>query len=260
VSSSQCAERYRSAATISRFPRFPESDVLLADATVQIPLRAPQAVPAVSARWWVPHKSPAEPLLVLAHGAGSRLDHPLHERVCAAVAAAGVATLGFNFAYAEAGRRSPDPMPRLQAAYRDVVVWVGEQHPGHPLIIGGRSMGGRVASLLAAQGLPVAGLALLNYPLLPANRRPDSAPRTDHWPDLSGPVLFVHGTRDRLLDCELFAAQRHLLAAADVTVHTVEAADHGFAVPKRTGRTPDDVAAEVGGAIAAWVVGLEQGQ
>lgn len=227
--------------------------MLLADAQLQIPVRAPQAAQAVSARWWVPAGPAAQTVLILAHGAGSRLDHPLHERVCAATAAAGVATLGFNFAYAEAGRRSPDPMPRLQGAYRDVVDWVRAQQPGHPIAVGGRSMGGRVASLLVAQGLGTAGLVLVNYPLLPSGRRPDSVPRTEHWPDLSGRVLFVHGTRDRLFDAQVFAQSRHLLARADVAVHTIDDADHGFAVPKRAGRTAEEVAAEVGRVIAAWI-------
>lgn len=216
-------------------------------------MRAPQAVPAVSARWWRPPGDAGGTLVVLAHGAGSRLDHPLHERVCAAVADAGFATLGFNFGYAEAGRRSPDAMARLQSAYRDVVAWVAEQNPGRPIAVGGRSMGGRVASLLVAEGLQTAGLILLNYPLLPANRRADSTPRTEHWPDVHGPVLFVHGTRDRLFDEQVFAASRHLLRDADVTVHIVADADHGFAVPKRTGRTPAGVAAEVGQAVGDWL-------
>lgn len=227
--------------------------MLLTDAKLLIPVPGPQAVPAVSARWWVPPGDPADTLVVLAHGAGSRLDHPLHERVCAAVAAAGIATLGFNFGYTEAGRRTPEPMPRLLDAYRDVVAWVRNEHPGRPVAVGGRSMGGRVASLAVAQGMAAAGLVLLNYPLLPSHRRPDSRPRVDHWPDLSVPVLFVHGTRDRLFDAAVFSESRHLLDGAAVTVHTIDDADHGFAVPKRTGRSADDVVAEVGGAVAAWV-------
>lgn len=227
--------------------------MLVADVHTHIPVRPPQAVPAVSARWWLPADPAGETVVVLAHGAGSRLDHPLHQRVCAAVAAAGYATLGFNFGYTQAGRRSPDPMARLRSAYRDVVDWVRAEHPDRPVAIGGRSMGGRVASLLVAEGLVPAGLVLLNYPLLPANRRPDSTPRTEHWPDLKGPVLFVHGTRDRLFDDEVFVQHRPLLANAAVTVHTIDDADHGFAVPKRAGRSPDDVAAEVGQAVADWL-------
>ena len=227
--------------------------MLLTSTEMLVPVRGPQAVPAVSARWWLPHGESADTIVVLAHGAGSRLDHPLHERVCAAVAAAGVTTLGFNFGYTQAGRRSPDPMPRLLGVYGDVVAWARAQQPGRPVAVGGRSMGGRVASLAVAAGMSAAGLVLLNYPLLPSNRRPDSTPRVDHWPDLEVPVLFVHGTRDRLFDAGVFEQSRHLLDGAAVTVNTIDDADHGFAVPKRAGRSAAEVAAEVGGAVATWV-------
>ena len=174
--------------------------------------------------------------------------------MCAAVAAAGFTALGFNFGYSEAGRRSPDPMPRLLAAYTDVVEYLRREQPGRPVVIGGRSMGGRAASLLLAQGLACDGLMLLNYPLLPINRKADSRPRVDHWPDLTGPVLFVHGTRDRLFDEGVFAESRVRLSRATVTVHVVDDADHSFAVRKSTGRTPADVDAEIGAAVGDWLV------
>jgi hypothetical protein len=225
---------------------------------VTIPLRPPQAVAAVAAQWWVPDEAITDTIVVLAHGAGSRLDHPLHTNTCAAVAAAGCRTLGFNFGYAEAGRKGPDPMPRLLRAYSDVLEWVRDAHPGAPIAIGGRSMGGRTASLLAAEGTVCAGLVLLNYPLLPANRQGAGEPRVAHWPQLRGPVLFVHGTRDRLFDESVFAAHRHLLDDAAVTVHTIPAADHGFAVPKAAGRTATEVFAEVGQTVARWAATLQQ--
>lgn len=116
-------------------------------------------------------------------------------------------------------------------------------------------MGGRVASLLVADGADCAGLVLLNYPLLAGHRRPGSAPRTDHWPRVRVPVLFVHGDQDRLFDAEVFAEHRALLRP-EVTVHVISDADHGFAVPKRAGRTPAQVHDEVGAAISDWLTAV----
>ena len=112
-------------------------------------------------------------------------------------------------------------------------------------------MGGRMASLLAADGAPFAGLVLLNYPLVPVRGGADSPPRVDHWPDIAVPILFVHGTRDRLFPVDVFTERRDLLDVP-VTVHVIDDADHMFAVPRRAGRTPSAVYGEVAGAISDW--------
>ena len=219
-----------------------------------VPLGGGQLVEQVTAqRWDAAGGGATGPVVVLAHGAGSSLDHPTHRGVCAAVAAAGHPVVGFNFAYAEAGRRAPDRMPRLQACLSAIIAAVTQIWPDRPLVLGGRSMGGRVASLMVAAGTPAAGLALLNYPVMPGNRRPDSQPRTGHWEHLTGPVLFCQGTRDRLFDRDVFAAALPLLRAATVTVADVAEADHSFAVPRRTGRTAEDVYAEVARHISTWI-------
>lgn len=193
------------------------------------------------------------PVTVLAHGAGSSLDHVIHQSVCAAVAERGHTVWAFNFAYAQAGRRAPDRMPALRRCYLDVLAHVRAAHVRRPLVIGGRSMGGRVASLLVADGLAVDGLALLNYPIMPSRRTPDSKPRTDHWEEITGPVLFLQGTRDRLFDRAVFAASRPLLHRADVTVVDIPDADHSFAVPRRAGQTLQEVYATVGSHISRWL-------
>ena len=113
-------------------------------------------------------------------------------------------------------------------------------------------MGGRMASLLAAQGYPFAGLVLLNYPLIAIRAGADKPPRTAHWPDITMPVLFVHGTRDRLLPTELFQAERHRLAAP-TTVHLVADADHSFQVPARGGRSTQEIYTEVAAAVREWL-------
>lgn len=220
--------------------------------SASVQLSNPAAVPAVSTWTW--RVSETGPVVLLAHGAGSRGDHPVHVGVCGALAAAGISVVAFNFPYAEAGRRSPDRPERLLDCYRDVAGAVAAQFAGRPLVGGGRSMGGRMASLMAAQGYGFAGLALLNYPLLAA-RSTSGEPRTAHWPDIGVPVLFVHGSRDRLLPEDVFTAHRPRLRTP-TTVHVIADADHVFAVPRRTNRSSADVYDEVARAIATWAADL----
>ena len=222
---------------------------MIAPVRRSVDLSNPASVASVATWTW--NGGGDSPVVVLAHGAGSRGDHPVHVGVCSALAATGTSVVAFNFPYAEAGRRSPDRVDPLLGCYRDVAAAVAEWFPKRPIVAGGRSMGGRMASLLAADRYDFAGIALLNYPLVAARGGPSSAPRTAHWPDIDVPVLFVHGTRDRLFPAELFDASRHLLTVP-TSVHVVDDADHVFAVPKRTGRTSADVYAEVAGVISRW--------
>lgn len=216
-----------------------------------VSLRNPGAVDTVGLWLWNEAAPSDRPVVLLAHGAGSRADHPVHVGVCAAIAATGRPVAAFNFPYAQAGSRSPDRTQRLLDCFVDVAAVVGARLPGRPLIAGGRSMGGRMASLLAADGHPFAGLALLNYPLIGIRSGPERPPRVDHWPQLDLPVLFVHGTRDRLLPLDLFERHRGTLAGP-VSVHVVDGADHSFGVLRGAGRTPHDVYAEVAEAVAGW--------
>lgn len=220
-----------------------------------VSLRNPGGVETVGLWLWNTEAPSNRPVVLLAHGAGSRADHPVHVGVCSAIAAAGHPVAAFNFPYAEAGRRSPDRTERLLDCFRDVAAAVESRLPGRPLIAGGRSMGGRMASLLAAAGHPFAGLALLNYPLIGIRSGPESPPRVDHWPQLDLPVLFVHGTRDRLLPLALFDRHRSKLAGP-VSVHVIDGADHSFGVLRGTGRTAHDVYAEVARAVAGWASAL----
>ena len=217
-----------------------------------VPLRDGGTVDRVTVRVWEGRAGDG-PVVLLAHGAGSSLRHAVHLAVCEAVAAAGPTTVSFNFGYAEAQRRSPDRMPRVLDCFRDVLAWTRSEFPGRAVVTGGRSMGGRAASLLEAAQPSVAGLVLLNYPLVGVR---GGDPRTQHWPDLAVPVLFVHGTRDRLMPLELLDTALPLLSHAAVTVHVIDGADHSFGVPRSTGRAPADVYREVGEATARWLQGL----
>lgn len=193
---------------------------------------------------------PTAAAFVLAHGAGTDRTHPFQLAVAGGLAGRGHPVLLFNFAYTEAGRKRPDTMPRLESVYRAVVAEARARWTDRPLVLGGRSMGGRVASHLAASGVACDGLALLCYPLHPAGR-PERL-RSEHWPHLDVPVLFVSGDRDALCDLELLEAERRHLTSADHRLHVVTGADHGFRVRVRDGRTGDDVLAEVTEAIAGW--------
>jgi hypothetical protein len=167
------------------------------------------------------------------------------------LSARGVAVGTFDFAYRHAGRRPPDRRDRLERAFEDVLrvfsVLTGAPH----VVIGGRSMGGRIASLLAANGTG-AGVLALAYPLHPAGRI--DARRTEHWPKITAPVLFVHGDRDYMCPVDdLDVARATRLINAAHSAHVVAGADHGFVVRTRDGRTAADVTAELVGIVDGWL-------
>jgi len=197
----------------------------------------------------------ARALLVLAHGAGAGMRHPFMEAMAEALARRRLATLRYAFPYAEAGRRRPDRPRVLLATVRAARARATEQARGLPVLAGGKSMGGRMTSLLAAdEGLPggpsgVRGLVFLCFPLHPAGR--SSTERAAHLARVPVPMLFLQGTRDRLADPDLLLPICEELGAS-AAVHVVLDADHGFHVPKRTGRTDADVREELADAIAAF--------
>lgn len=219
---------------------------------LRVPLRPPQAVAHTSAVLWQPAVDVGGLGLVLGHGAGTDLTNPVLLAVGRGLAERGHPVLTFNFAYAEAGRKPPDPPARLESAFLDAISVARREMGGRELVLGGRSLGGRVASRLAAQGERCAGLVLLGYPLHAA-RRPERL-RTDHWPALTVPTLFIQGDRDRLCDLKLLERERRKhLADIDSRVHVVAGADHSFAVRKADGRGPSAVLEEIIGVVADWV-------
>jgi predicted alpha/beta-hydrolase family hydrolase len=190
-------------------------------------------------------------LAVLAHGAGADMRHPFMEHVAAALAERGVATLRFQFPYTEAGRGRPDPAPVLERSVRAAVAAAAREAPGLPLLAGGKSMGGRITSQAQArEPLPgVRGIFFLGFPLHAA-RRPDAA-RAEHLAQVALPLLFLQGTRDALADLSLLRPAIARLGAR-AALHVVEDADHSFRVPKRSGRSEQDVLAGLADGIVAW--------
>jgi predicted alpha/beta-hydrolase family hydrolase len=192
---------------------------------------------------------------VLAHGAGAGMRHAFMEDIASALAERGIATLRYQFPYMEEGRKAPDPAGRLMKTVRAAVGEAARLTPDLPLIAGGKSMGGRMTSQAqAAEALPgVAGLAFLGFPLHAPGR--DGNERADHLADVDVPMLFLQGTRDKLAELERMRSVVDGLGKR-ASMIVVEEGDHSFKVPKRTGKTREDVIADLAEHILAWAMAL----
>lgn len=189
-------------------------------------------------------------VFVCAHGAGGSMSDKSTLAAARAMRSAGLGVVRFNFLYRERGAGGPDRMPKLTACFEAVVARAREELEPERLIIGGRSMGGRAASMLAAEGFAADGLLLLAYPLHPPGQ-PDKL-RDAHLPAITMPVLCFNGTRDTFCEPTLMQAVVKKLTS-NWTMHWIEKADHGFHVPKSSGRTDADVVSEVAEVAGSWV-------
>ncbi len=190
----------------------------------------------------------ARGLYVFAHGAGAGMRHPFMESASAALARHGVGSYRFQFPYMENGRKAPDRAPVLQDTIRAVVADAAEAAPDLPLIAGGKSMGGRMTSLLAAEGglTQVQALVFFGFPLHAAGK--PSADRGAHLKQVNRPLLFLQGTRDKLADLTLLRPLCDELGPR-ARLHVIDGGDHSFAVPKKTGRTAEEVMEELTTAV-----------
>jgi len=193
-----------------------------------------------------------ETAVVLAHGAGGNRRTPLLITVADGLAAAGHRVVLTNFPYTENKRRAPDPPALLEATIDAVAAFAEGTLGARSVVLGGKSMGGRMASQLAARGRPAAGLVFLGYPLHPPGRV--DALRDAHLGRIEAPMLFVQGTRDAFARWDLIESVTARLPRAEL--HRVEDGDHSFRVLKRTGRTPAEVEAAIVSAIASWLARL----
>lgn len=197
----------------------------------------------------------ADRAVLLAPSAGADRDAPVLVAVAQALAEIGIPSLRFDYPYRLAGRRAPDRPMVLTAVTRSAAAKLSERVglPPDRLVVGGRSMGGRYASMLVADAhdpLPALGLLLLSYPLHPAGL-PEKI-RDAHFGSIKVPVLCLSGTRDAL-------APRPALELAvkkitgPTTIHWLETADHSYRPLKRSGITVEDVITEVAHTAAQWV-------
>ena len=208
----------------------------------------------VSSVWSVPDMYVAgkSPGLILAHGAGNDMNSSFISHVHEALAQQGVMTVKFNFPYKEQGRKAPDRAPALEATWRSVAASVRNDPNLAPnkIFFAGKSLGGRIASHLAAEGEECSGLVFLGYPLHPPNRK--ETLRADHLPRIRCPMLFIQGTRDTLCDLDLLGSVLKQVEAP-VTLHQIVAGDHSFKVLKRLGRSEQSVWDEIVGVFAKWL-------
>ena len=193
---------------------------------------------------------PDAPVFLFAHGAGGNLNDRGVVKSAQVLREHGLHTVRFNFVYREKKSSRPDPMPKLTACFIAVAEKVRKELDPARLIIGGRSMGGRAGSMLAAEGFECDGLLLLAYPLHPPGR-PQQL-RSAHLPDIRVPVLCINGTRDEFCTPALM---QEVLTTVRPTwqMHWIEGADHSFHVLKSSGRNDNDVMQEIGSVAGNWV-------
>ncbi len=183
--------------------------------------------------------------LVLAHGAGAGQKSPFMVRVGSGLASRGISTATFDFPYMTAKRSMPDKPPVLERTWRDAIAEAEKTFATLPLFIGGKSMGGRIATHVAAQDAGhLRGVVLLGYPLHPPGKPQQR--RDAHLPSVNTPMLFVQGTRDAFGTAAEIAALLPSLRQA--TLHEVAGGDHSF---KTSGKK--DTVEPIMDTVAEWI-------
>jgi hypothetical protein len=202
-----------------------------------------------------PRKDRAGTTVILGHGAGAGQLHPFMRLFASGLAARGFDVMTFNFLYMDQGRHVPDPKAKLEACYQAVIDAAGRHKKlkGNRVVIGGKSMGGRIASQVAAQperAGDIAALVFLGYPLHPPGR-PDKL-RDAHLPEIKAPMLFIQGERDAFGTAEELRAiiKQHRLQA---TLHVIAGGDHSLKVPKALGIPQAQVYEDVMDEISRWL-------
>ena len=207
-------------------------------------LKIPTPKGDVSAVW-----HPADgPALVVGHGAGAGMDHPFIVGFCEAVADEGIAALRFNFPYMEAGRRTPDAAKNAIGAFRSAFETAGDRSGGRPVLGGGKSYGGRIASMAAAEGMPAAAFIFLGYPLHAPGKTGQI--RDTHLYDLTMPMLFLHGTKDPFAEPNELAKVIGRLGDR-ATLVDIDGAGHSFERSRKD--DPWVVGASLAPQVAAFV-------
>lgn len=189
---------------------------------------------------------------VVAHGAGNDMRNRFLDGVVAGLSAASASAMRFNFPFTQDGRKAPDRAPILIEAWRAALAEAASQAKGLPLAAGGKSLGGRMASMLAAEdqeAFPAKALVFFGYPLH-APGRPDK-PRVEHLSAIRVPMLFIQGTSDPLATFSMIQDVVEGLGSL-ARLHVVEGGDHSFRV--RGARRPDEEIGRELGQVAATFI------
>ena len=185
--------------------------------------------------------------VILAHGAGQGIHSPFMRFFHEALPARGLLSAQFNFEYIDKRRKVPDPQPKMQALYREMVEHVAHTHHPRKIFIGGKSMGGRVASYIAADTPGVQGLIFLGYPLHPPGKQDQL--RDAHLYDTPKPMLFLSGTKDTFAERKLLERVIHRIGDRATLVWT-EGGDHSLKVGRASGNATLERAADE---IGSWI-------
>lgn len=204
----------------------------------------------ISSAWLIPENYRA--VLIIAHGAGNDMHSGFISFLHQTIAEQGILTVKFNFPYKELGRKAPDRPPVLESAWKTVIeaVLKKTQCPPEQVFLSGKSMGGRYASMVAAQNSDFGGLILFGYPLHPPGK-PDQM-RVEHLRRIQCPMLFFQGTRDTLCKLEKLRPVLETLKPHRV-LHIIEGGDHSFKVLKKLNRSEQDVLSEVASKTVEWI-------
>jgi len=202
--------------------------------------------------------------IILGHGAGADQSSGFMRLFASDLSHRGLDAMTFNFVYTEQRRSVPDQRAKLEACFRSVIEAALNQKKvkGNKVVIGGKSMGGRIASQVAAaaceEGDPlaseIAGLVFLGYPLHPPGN--PAKLRIEHLPQIKMPMLFVQGTRDSLGSTDEIAPLiKKLKLPAEMYV--IEGGDHSFKAPKKFGRSQEEIYSAAMDAITGWIKELK---
>lgn len=200
------------------------------------------------------HGAGSDALLVLAHGAGAGHDHHHMNSIAETLARVGIGTLRFNFPFIEGGRRRVDKPEVCLQAFDEAITVAASLSEGMPLLMGGHSFGGRMATHYAAEKRPaVGGVVCFSFPLHPAKK--PATKRAAHLPEVTVPMLFLSGTRDNLANPALMTEVTDPLPEA--TVHWLDTGDHSFKILKRSRESTEDIYDEAARVAKTWLSGLE---
>ena len=228
-----------------------ESSVRFEEVRIPLP-EAVHGLQTVTGVLGIPEWWPTGSRIGIVLAQATQKEDPLLESIQRGLTERSYLTLRFRFPYAEAGKKRPDPMPVLHRTYQSAVSILGRDPSAAPshVFTGGKNLGALVAAHAATSRIRVEGVFFLGYPLHKQDK-PDEV-RADRLFRVISPMLFVQGARDR--HCDLPTLRKTLArVGAPVQLHVVEDADHSLRVPRKSGRTPQEIEAEIMTTLAGWI-------